>query len=95
MLMPHSITHGDACLAYFNKIRGIPARESSNQYCALAPGLESVLRFPRPKIVLQHIPPESGAKADIAELRVRADSGLVHRSKVISLNHLVGTHQHC
>jgi hypothetical protein len=25
MLMPHSITHGDACLAYFNKIRGIPA----------------------------------------------------------------------
>jgi hypothetical protein len=24
MLMPHSITHGDACLAYFNKIRGIP-----------------------------------------------------------------------
>jgi hypothetical protein len=23
-LMPHSITHGDACFAYFNKIRGIP-----------------------------------------------------------------------
>jgi len=22
-LMPHSITHGDACFAYFNKIRGI------------------------------------------------------------------------
>jgi len=21
--MPHSITHGDACFAYFNKIRGI------------------------------------------------------------------------
>jgi hypothetical protein len=25
MLMPHSITLGDACLAYFNKIRGIPS----------------------------------------------------------------------
>jgi hypothetical protein len=22
--MPHSINHGDACFAYFNKIRGIP-----------------------------------------------------------------------
>jgi hypothetical protein len=22
--MPHSINHGDACLAYFNKIWGIP-----------------------------------------------------------------------
>jgi len=22
--MPHSITHGDACFAYFNKIWGIP-----------------------------------------------------------------------
>ena len=25
--MPHSITHGDACLAYFNKKRGIPLRD--------------------------------------------------------------------
>jgi hypothetical protein len=24
--MPHSITHGDACFAYFNKIWGIPRR---------------------------------------------------------------------
>ena len=24
-LTPHSITHGDACFAYFNKICGIPA----------------------------------------------------------------------
>jgi hypothetical protein len=24
-LTPHSIIHGDACFAYFNKIRGIPA----------------------------------------------------------------------
>lgn len=23
-LMPHRIFHGDACFAYFNKIRGIP-----------------------------------------------------------------------
>jgi hypothetical protein len=23
-LTPHSITHGDACFAYFNKIWGIP-----------------------------------------------------------------------
>ena len=23
-LMPHNIIHGDACFAYFNKIRGIP-----------------------------------------------------------------------
>jgi hypothetical protein len=27
-LTPHSITHGDACFAYFNKIWGIP-REAS------------------------------------------------------------------
>lgn len=26
-LTPHSITHGDACFAYFNKIWGIPKRE--------------------------------------------------------------------
>jgi hypothetical protein len=26
-LMPHSIIHGDACFAYFNKIRGIPPNE--------------------------------------------------------------------
>jgi hypothetical protein len=24
--MPHSIIHGDACFAYFNKIRGIPQK---------------------------------------------------------------------
>jgi hypothetical protein len=29
MLTPHSIIHGDACFAYFNKIWGIPQRE----YC--------------------------------------------------------------
>jgi hypothetical protein len=28
-LMPHSITHGDACFAYFNKIRGIPVSAES------------------------------------------------------------------
>jgi len=26
MLMPHSINHGNACFAYFNKIWGIPLR---------------------------------------------------------------------
>jgi len=26
MLMPHSITDGDACFAYFNKKWGIPGR---------------------------------------------------------------------
>jgi hypothetical protein len=36
-LTPHSITHGDACFAYFNKIWGIPADgglrlESSTEY---------------------------------------------------------------
>jgi hypothetical protein len=25
--MPHSIIHGDACFAYFNKIWGIPVRD--------------------------------------------------------------------
>ena len=25
-LTPHSITHGDACFAYFNKIWGIPPK---------------------------------------------------------------------
>ncbi len=27
MLMPHSINHGNACFAYFNKIWGIPPDE--------------------------------------------------------------------
>jgi hypothetical protein len=36
-LMPHSITHGDACFAYFNKIRGIPAgvRWSWSRSCSI------------------------------------------------------------
>ena len=45
MLMPHSITDGDACFAYFNKKWGIPItstvsplpshmRYVSNQLCA-------------------------------------------------------------
>jgi hypothetical protein len=29
-LTPHSITHGDACFAYFNKIWGIPHRDCSS-----------------------------------------------------------------
>jgi hypothetical protein len=29
-LMPHSINHGDACLAYFNKIWGIPCRAAAH-----------------------------------------------------------------
>jgi len=28
MLTPHSIIHGDACFAYFNKIWGIPWTET-------------------------------------------------------------------
>jgi hypothetical protein len=27
--MPHRIFHGDACFAFFNKIWGIPLRESA------------------------------------------------------------------
>jgi len=34
--MPHSINHGDACLAYFNKIWGIPARGCSEALLAQA-----------------------------------------------------------
>ncbi len=30
-LTPHSIIHGDACFAYFNKIWGIPLREDENE----------------------------------------------------------------
>jgi len=29
-LTPHSIIHGDACFAYFNKIWGIPRRAAFN-----------------------------------------------------------------
>jgi hypothetical protein len=28
MLTPHSIIHGDACFAYFNKIWGIPIADA-------------------------------------------------------------------
>jgi hypothetical protein len=30
--MPHSINHGDACLAYFNKIWGIPALNTLKRF---------------------------------------------------------------
>jgi len=33
-LMPHSITDGDACLAYFNKIWGIPPTNSARLHMA-------------------------------------------------------------
>ena len=29
--MPHSITDGDACLAYFNKKRGIPKKRRKDR----------------------------------------------------------------
>jgi hypothetical protein len=29
---PHSIIHGDACFAYFNKIWGIPLRQKANRF---------------------------------------------------------------
>jgi hypothetical protein len=32
VLTPHSIIHGDACFAYFNKIWGIPRRPMSKVY---------------------------------------------------------------
>jgi hypothetical protein len=38
--------------------------------------------------------PESGSPSVILLCRKRANSGLVLRSKVTSLDHLVGTHQH-
>jgi len=31
-LTPHSIIHGDACFAYFNKIWGIPNRAEKTPY---------------------------------------------------------------
>jgi hypothetical protein len=31
-LTPHSITHGDACFAYFNKIWGIPSMLLKKDY---------------------------------------------------------------
>jgi hypothetical protein len=34
--MPHSINHGDAGFAYFNKIRGIPACNAPYSILALA-----------------------------------------------------------
>ena len=30
--MPHNINHGDACLAYFNKIWGIPVPDASHKF---------------------------------------------------------------
>jgi hypothetical protein len=38
----------------------IEANKPLNQYCALAVDIESMLRGRALKIVLQHIPPESG-----------------------------------
>ena len=41
-LTPHSITHGDACFAYFNKIWGIPSA-SAKQVTGIAVALEPFL----------------------------------------------------
>ena len=38
-LMPHSIIHGDACFAYFNKIRGILGRRTHYPYGDTRPNL--------------------------------------------------------
>jgi hypothetical protein len=38
-LTPHSIIHGDACFAYFNKIWGIPKNERAAGYAL--PGVET------------------------------------------------------
>jgi hypothetical protein len=34
-LTPHSVIHGDACFAYFNKIWGIPKNYALKQYLCL------------------------------------------------------------
>jgi hypothetical protein len=56
--MPHSIIHGDACFAYFNKIWGIPAA-LLNRCCAFVPDLESMFRDEMLKILLQQYRPDS------------------------------------
>jgi hypothetical protein len=42
MLMPHSINHGNACFAYFNKIWGIPFRGELPEY--KVPGVMTISR---------------------------------------------------
>ena len=50
--------------------------ESLIQYCALATGLESMLRLPTLKIILQHIPLDSRHKRAAAALPTRAGADI-------------------
>jgi hypothetical protein len=43
--MPHSINHGDACLAYFNKIWGIPVTLRQGQQQPFLPSRHRRLRI--------------------------------------------------
>ena len=44
-LTPHSITHGDACFAYFNKIWGIPYATRNHDYMSpIVRGQKQVMR---------------------------------------------------
>jgi hypothetical protein len=46
-IKPHSIIHGDACLAFFNKIRGIPTGQEYSGSNELVRGYVSVWFHPR------------------------------------------------
>jgi hypothetical protein len=70
----------------------IEAREFLNQHCALALGLESILRAGPLKIVLQQNPLDTGRFSGRSEWSKRANSGLMQCSKLTggSFDHLVG-----
>ncbi|HVI11421.1 MAG TPA: hypothetical protein VM822_00980, partial [Pseudolabrys sp.] len=44
-LMPHSITHGDACFAYFNKIRGILEHQMTERISGYDPETDVCWQF--------------------------------------------------
>jgi len=46
--MPHSIIHGDACFAYFNKIWGIPDQQNG-------PVLEATGILERKEMSVSHV----------------------------------------
>src|SRR3989442_7556695 len=62
-LTPHSIIHGDACFAYFNKIGGIPRPGSLRLYRRHA-GCTARCRHTAQKLARSH-PPASKLRANV------------------------------
>jgi hypothetical protein len=54
-LTPHSITHGDACFAYFNKIWGIPCSKKGSLFITSSASASSDGGTVSPEYIGRHV----------------------------------------